>query len=185
MDGPGGIRRNGPTDRLVMVGASHARTCRERTYELSQGGNIRFLLPRMKDLDKGGVVREATIELGPEKKYSIKFFINKSPLFRFEQETNSYNDLLVKQRNAGKSEELLDELQKYVDSLVILKQAMILLELDESGRKLGSLEMPIITAILEDMTTRRHGLEMLIAREEMAYPFGLEAQMREKLGVNL
>ena len=184
MDGPGGMKRSGRSERLLMVGANQARTCREVIYDLSRGGYIRFVIPRMKDLEKGGIAREATIELGPNKEYGIKFFVTKSALFRFDQEIAFYNDLLVKQRSAGRPEALLDDLQKYLDSLVMLKQTMILLALDEAEKKPVPQEMPIINAILEDVSMRRHSLEMLIAKEEMAYPFGLEAQMREKLGIN-
>jgi hypothetical protein len=184
MSGAEGVRRGEPVERLVLMGANQAKVYRDITYELSRGRYIKFILPQMRELEKGGITREGMIELGPDPKLTLKINITKSALFRFNEQMEAYNRFLIRQRSGGKPAEVLDELQRYIDSLILLGQVMTLLRLDEPGMILSTEAKPIINAILEEVSRRKGTLNSLLTSEEMAYPFSMEKQMRQQLGIN-
>lgn len=182
MSGLGGVRRTGPTERLVLVGTNQAKMCRELTYDLSRGGDVKFILPQAKELEKGGT-REGTIELGPDPKLTIRIVVTKGILFRFNEHIEAYNNYLARQRSGGKSAAALEGLQKYVDSLILLGQTMTLLRLDEPGSKASPETLPIIGAVMDEVVAKRSGLDPMISTEEITYPERMERQLRGILGI--
>jgi hypothetical protein len=182
MNGPGGVGSRGPTERLVMIGANNARTCREVSYGLKDGGYIKFTLPQAKELEKG-VSRAGMIELGPEPKVTLKLEVAKGALFRFNEQISAYNNFMARQRSGRIPAAALEGLQKYIDSLILLGQAVTLLRLDEPGNKASPEVLPVIGAVMGEVAARWSGLDPMISTQDITYPERMEKQLRGILGI--